>query len=285
MNTLPYSDIPAETVKRIMIAADQLYEEGGKKSLPNVDAVRRRARVNMNDASNVMRAWRREHTTPASPLAVAIPPQVQEAGNALLEGVWNAAVTRANESLLAAQSGWELERAEADACRRQLASAFDQQSEELTTVCRSIETLERQLADQAADLIAWKVDRDTLASRERDAIARSANAEARTEEVLKRIDDLKSELKFAHDDARHERADATQRLDAAHAMIRELNEQLRKGVDNNAAALTELSRLRGQLETKTAELDALLERKKPNGDARAPAKAKTIAKPKPAGRN
>jgi len=57
------------------------------------------------------------------------------------------------------------------------------------------------------------------------------------------------DLKWARAHARQQRVDAAQRLDSAQAMIRDLNDQLRKGADNSAISLQELSRLRGLLET------------------------------------
>lgn len=113
MNPNPYPDIPSDTMKRITSAADQLFEEGGRQAFPNVDAVRRKARVNMNDASSVMRVWRRTQTAAAAPLTTAIPIAVQDASQSLVVNLWKAATTAANASLEAAQAGWELERREA----------------------------------------------------------------------------------------------------------------------------------------------------------------------------
>ena len=130
MTPLPTSDIPSDIVKRITMAADQLYEESGRTSFPNVDTVRRTARADMNATSNVMRTWRRAQTAAAAPLPSAIPESVHCASQTLLSAVWTAASSSANANLQTAQAGWEQERAEAEACRQQLASAFDSQTEE-----------------------------------------------------------------------------------------------------------------------------------------------------------
>jgi colicin import membrane protein len=47
-----------ETQDRIFAAADMLYEKKDRASFPTVDAVRKAAKVNMNDASAGMKAWR-----------------------------------------------------------------------------------------------------------------------------------------------------------------------------------------------------------------------------------
>ena len=55
-------EINEETRNRIIAAANQLFEQAGRASFPTVDAVRRTARANMNDASAVMKDWRRMQT-------------------------------------------------------------------------------------------------------------------------------------------------------------------------------------------------------------------------------
>ncbi|HID8156977.1 TPA: DNA-binding protein [Pseudomonas aeruginosa] len=55
-------ELNKETRDRIFAAADELFEQGDRESFPTVDAVRRAARVNMNDASAGMREWRRQRT-------------------------------------------------------------------------------------------------------------------------------------------------------------------------------------------------------------------------------
>ncbi|WP_146204245.1 hypothetical protein [Massilia glaciei] len=52
-------DISPAVLDRINSAAEALYEEAGRRALPTVDAVRKHAKVNMNDATNGMRDWRR----------------------------------------------------------------------------------------------------------------------------------------------------------------------------------------------------------------------------------
>lgn len=44
-------ELASDTLARIFSAADSLFEEAGQSGFPTVDAVRKSARVNMNDAS------------------------------------------------------------------------------------------------------------------------------------------------------------------------------------------------------------------------------------------
>ena len=59
-------DINPESRERILNAAHQLFEQSGRKDLPTVDAVRRVSKTSMNDASAVMREWRRLQIVSAS---------------------------------------------------------------------------------------------------------------------------------------------------------------------------------------------------------------------------
>ncbi|WP_419616218.1 DNA-binding protein, partial [Thiolapillus sp.] len=51
----------------------------GREGFPTVDAARKAARVNMNDASAAMKEWRRAQISQASPLAVRVPESVMQA--------------------------------------------------------------------------------------------------------------------------------------------------------------------------------------------------------------
>ena len=57
-------ELTKDTRDRIFAAADSLYEQAGRAAFPTVDAVRKTAKVNMNDASAGMKEWRRAQTCP-----------------------------------------------------------------------------------------------------------------------------------------------------------------------------------------------------------------------------
>lgn len=253
MHLLSVPDIPSETVKRITAAADQLYADGGRNAFPTVDAVRRKASVNMNDASNVMRAWRRAQTAAAAPLPSSIPVSVQEANNALLTATWNAAINAANTNLQTAQTGWEQERAEAESCRHQLATAFDNQTEELSTALRTIAALEQKLTSQQEELLAASSDLAKLQQEVTEVEKRTVTAEICSVELAKRADDLKAELAHAHGSADQARLDARSRLDAADSTITQLREELRQTSAREYTAREDLAHLRGKVEAMSTE--------------------------------
>jgi colicin import membrane protein len=252
---------------RIFNAASELYEESDRIDFPTVDAVRKRARVNMNEASTCMREWRRIQKTQAAPATVEVPPAVQQVAAATLAELWSAAVALAAESMRSAQAQWDAERAEADTLAEQMANAFEEQSAELRIANASVAELrevaatasvangrlERQLADIEHDL-------DTA----RDA---ARLADIRATEIERRADDLCSELDRAHQyaaTAREERVAAQLRadreLDAVRADMRKAKDDAELECAHIRAALAEAlataSRLRGQLDALTVPMPA-----------------------------
>ena len=193
-------ELNKEIRERIFTAADSLHEQSGRESFPTVDAVRKTARVNMNDASAGMKEWRRAQTAQAAPVAVQVPEAVQQANGQALAALWQAAQALANESLRAAQAGWEVERAEADTLNKQLADAHETQAGELATAqARSVEL--EQLGQQAGEQIqAITTALEDASNGRLGAEQRAGLAEQRAQEVEHRAADLRAELDRAHQD-------------------------------------------------------------------------------------
>jgi len=214
-------DINQETRSRILAAANQLFEQAGRVDFPTVDAVRRAARANMNDASAVMKEWRRMQTATAAIAPVAVPDRVQQAGQTALAALWGEAQDLANESLKAAQAAWDAERAEAERLRVELSSAFEAQAGEL-------DAAQRRLAELEAAAIDARQREEDLRGQLAATAERAGTAEARAAEIERRAGELKSD----RDQAREEAA----RL---HGQIEALS---------------------GAIEARTSELDALKHR-------------------------
>lgn len=278
MNPSPNSDFPSDIVRRISMSADQLYEEGGRTAYPNVDAVRRRARADMNTTSSVMRAWRRAQTGTAAPLPASIPSTVQGASQSLLAAVWAAATDSAHANLQTAQTGWEQERTEAEACRQQLATAFDGQTEELAIAQRELDAMRQVLAAQGSELQAAAANVEKLRQEAAEASGWAATAEARANEVVKRADDLKAELTRAHASADQERIDSKRQLESAQTMIAQLREEVQKKSAQEHAFREELARLHGQIDAIATERQAMLAALKPNGQDVAAPKRRQVSK-------
>ena len=167
-------DINPEIRDRILAAAAQLFEQAGRKELPTVDAVRKLSRTSMNDASAVMREWRRAQIVSASAAVVAVPERVALASQQALSALWSEAQELANESLNVAQAAWDAERAEAEKLRVELSSAFETQGAEL-------EAVEQGGLRQQVIVLTDKAH----------------TSMARAEEIEKRAEDLKAALATA----------------------------------------------------------------------------------------
>ncbi|WP_017160887.1 DNA-binding protein, partial [Xanthomonas phaseoli] len=183
-----------DTRDRIFAAANQLYEAAGREAFPTVDAVRKAAKVNMNDASAGMKEWRRAQTAQAAPIAVQVPEAVQQLHSQGLAALWQAAIDQANESLRAAQAGWEAERAELDALNKQLGDAYDAQAVEL-------EALQAKLTEAGELRDAAIESARTLDEQLDDTRRKLSTAEARTVEIERRAAELRAELDHAHHEA------------------------------------------------------------------------------------
>lgn len=232
-------ELNPEIRERVIAAANALYEQGGRVDFPRVDDVRRMAKVNMNDASIVMKDWRRQQTATPSTAPIAVPDRLRLAHETALAQTWAEAQDIANQALHAAQAAWDLERAEADAVRAELSAAFDGQGVELETVRGSVLTLEAQTTASATRLA--ELTQSLTAMTER-----AATAEARAVEIERRADDLRVELDHAHE--------ARQRSDAE---IARLNSALSASQDAAKVAVAELETERRRHVESVAKLESL----------------------------
>jgi len=207
-------DLSKDTRDRIFAAADALYEQGGRESFPTVDAVRKTARVNMNDASTGMKEWRRLQTARAAPVAVQVPAPVQQAAGAALATLWQEAQTLANESLRAAQAGWEAERLEAETLNQQMADAYEAQAGELAAAQARIAELETAAREASGLVEAQRGQLEEARAALADLQQRAATAEARAGE-------LRIELDHAHQATAQAQAELAGQRKATEAAVAE----------------------------------------------------------------
>lgn len=242
-------DVHPEIAARVVAAADQLFAESGKSAIPNVDTVRRKARVDMNQASKVMRAWRKAQSGAAAPVADAIPAQVLEGGQALMQGLWRQASELANTSLAAAQAGWETERAEVEAFRAQLAAAFDEQSNELQTLQTQLRDVLAANDDLQSRVQAAANDRAHLASQAEAMTAEVRHAHARCADLQHHLDDMRSALADAREQAAHFYAEGTRAAQTVATEIARLHAELLRNAERLSTTQAETAGLRSELKT------------------------------------
>jgi len=187
-------DVTAEVRERILNAAQQLFEQSGRLERPTVDAVRKLSKSNMNDASAVMKEWRRMQTATAAAAVVAVPDRVQHAGQSAIASLWAEAQELAQEALNSAQAAWDAERAEAEKLRVELSSAFETQGAELETIRDRLADVERHAASAAT-----AAEQDRLESQRQIAALTDTThtAVGRAEEIQKRAEDLRRSLDAA----------------------------------------------------------------------------------------
>lgn len=235
--------------ERVFAAANQIFEESGRQTMPTVDQVRRLAKVDMHAATAAMREWRRQQTAQAAPIAVAVPEVVAKANEQAVAQLWTQAQELANQSLREAQSAWDAERAELDLLRVELSDAFEVQATELELAKSRIEALEREARETAAIAAAeLQKLRDELAQVRAElgaATTRAERAEATSAELEHRVADLRGELDRAHADVDQVRAE----LSRAHADV----DQVRAEIKRSAA---DADGLRNELAAAKAKADA-----------------------------
>jgi colicin import membrane protein len=256
-------EISQSVLDRIFKAADELYAEAGRGSFPTVDAVRKRARVNMNDASSGMKAWRRAQTSTCSPMPAQLPPDLQASCMSALTGLWTEATNLANESLRAAQAGWESERANADLLAKEMAAAFDVQSSEVEAAEHEITRLNSLLEAASLDAARMRSAQEVAEQDRSAAIAGATEAAARTLEIERRADDLQKSVEHARQETLAVRGDIAamrtvhaEQLDRVRSEARleienergRLERERERWRESEAKAVNEAARLQGRLE-------------------------------------
>lgn len=183
---------------RINTAADALYEESGRRTMPTVDAVRKLAKVNINDASTCMREWRHARSAPAEVRQAHLPEPLQLSCVTALRALWVEAVNLSGETLRMAQAGWDAERADAEALNEQIGSACAALEDELLTTKTQLESQKEINAKLNEQL---DVSQSRAAEAEHSVVElriAASHLEARLMEIGRRTDDLRQALEQAH---------------------------------------------------------------------------------------
>jgi len=254
---MPTLEIKPDVKERILAAANQLYEQNGRRDLPTLDSVRKLSRTNMADASAVMKEWRRLQTASAQTAVVPVPERVQHAAGTAIAALWAEAQELANESLNVAQAAWETERAEAEKQRVELSAAFDAQGVEVDTLRARVTELQDALVKAAAAAAQERQDTQAQLAALTDA---AHTATARAEEIAKRAEDLKTALEEAHGALRSQAGELTkEREQNAHvrARLETLTPEHATATAQVAQLTAELTAEREHAQAARARLEAL----------------------------
>lgn len=248
-------EISKEARDRIFAAANTLYEQAGQAgTFPTVDAVRKLAKVNMNDASAGMKEWRRAQSAQAAPVAVQVPEAVQQAGAAAVATLWQEAQDLANESLRAAQAGWEAERVEAETLTKQIGDAYEALVTNFDAAQLEIATTRASLDQAEANAREFESKLDATTQALTAAEAATATAEARAVEIKHRADELRAELDHSHQEAAQAREELAAVRQAHQAEI----EALRAAMAAQQARMDDAAaKAEGAAREAAATIDAL----------------------------
>ena len=253
-----------EAKARIFAAADALYAERNRESFPTVDAVRRQARVNMNDASLGMKEWRKAQLAGLAEAPIVIPDVIQQSGLQLLGAIWQQAQDIATEGLRAAQHVWENERQELETIQFQVSSAFEETEKELARVANELSATITELSEvralnatlneslrQSSDL------NQSLKDRGADLLRRAEVAEGRCEEINRLTEELRGSLDRAHSEIGQKNHELTLAAKAAaEATVREASIR-QEAADRETKMSDEISRLMAMLAAKDQEIKDL----------------------------
>jgi len=208
-----------EIQDRIFAAAEMLYEKKDRVSFPTVDAVRKAAKVNMNDASAGMKAWRSEHTDQKNN-SKDVPEMIKQIGKKAINSLWRESEKLATEALRAAQAGWDAERAELESMRFEISEAYDVQTGELNELKANHTRLQKALRNAE----------DKLRDAKSDAKRRVQLAEQKASGFENRTIELRGEQDLAKNE------------------IARLREERDKALNQNSKANEEVATLRGRIE-------------------------------------
>ena len=143
--------------ERIFAAATSLYEESGREVIPTVHLVRKTAKTNMNDVVDAMKKWRDlQRAQPVVPVLVHVPQAIEEISRTMLSALWQSAQELSNNALRLAQAGWEAERLEATAIRKEMADGYEAKVLEVEAAQAEIAQLQANAMASASELAKLK---------------------------------------------------------------------------------------------------------------------------------
>ncbi|HHP7011594.1 TPA: DNA-binding protein [Pseudomonas aeruginosa] len=248
------NDQVADVRARVFREADRLYEELGRERFPQVEAVRRAARADMNTVTRVMKEWRHLQTAKPEPVHLELPPELHREALTLGSALWSAATEMANASLRKAEADWDQERADAESTRIELSQLYEEQQGDLERLREDKQALQQAFEEQVLVIDGL---RQSLAQQ----TSRAESAEARTEEITQRVEDLKGELQRARDEATDLRNELSAARQSHQAELEQVKAVAAEAIDRAKAELAEAKgRTDAQLEGIAARAEDLQQR-------------------------
>jgi colicin import membrane protein len=155
---------------RIFVAADELFAASETREFPNVETVRERSRANMNYVVEAMQEWRRHKRQSVQAVREPLPEPLQDAITTMARGLWETALRLANESLDAARSAFEAEKAD-------IAKVSAEQCEAFEGLHSAHEKLHREFNQLQTQVTPIEAVRELLKKTEREAYLANSRAD------------------------------------------------------------------------------------------------------------
>ena len=179
---------PSDSKSRVFSAADELFEElGGNDIFPSVDAVRRAAKVNMNDASFYLREWKKSKISHDIKIIKDLPSTVQDMALRYTSLIWQEAQKVSSETIRITNLERETEREDNEKLRLEMAEAFESCSNSLEAASSNVSNLENTVLEKEKTI--------------NGLISKLAATESKLEEALNRTNIANSERDEAKSDA------------------------------------------------------------------------------------
>ncbi|HCF1479696.1 TPA: DNA-binding protein [Pseudomonas aeruginosa] len=243
------NDQVADVRARVFREADRLYEELGRERFPQVEAVRRAARADMNTVTRVMKEWRHLQTAKPEPVHLELPPELHREALTLGSALWSAATEMANASLRKAEADWDQERADAESTRIELSQLYEEQQGDLERLREDKQALQQAFEEQVLVIDGL---RQSLAQQ----TSRAESAEARTEEITRRVEDQKVELQRARDELSEVRNELVSARKIHQTELDQIKAVAAQEIDK---AKAELAEAKGRAEAQRDDLAARVE--------------------------
>lgn len=225
----------AITRQQIFDTADQLVNDGKNPTLSNVRAAL--GSGSFSTISEAMTEWKAKQQEANQPIREAAPEAITQRLSELGNEVWSVAQEIANARLKSEREALEQSRAELEAGKQEAVDLADQLSVEL----EALQTRHNKAVEdirQANELLSQKQETNQSLARQLES------ADIRIEENQGRMEDLKTELKHAHEESRTQRA----QLAEAQKDARSQREQLAQAQQLSSDSRESAARLSGELE-------------------------------------
>lgn len=200
--------------ERVFTAADALFEELGRASLPTVADVRKRACVDSNAATRLLREWRQERRKEVSDPAEEAPVELQASITAAVSSIWRSARRMSRQEFDTARAEWEAERKHTTAMLAEVSAGYDEKIAELRAAEERTSALQATIEGKEAQLHDLR-DRIAVATEQ------LKSGKEQVLEVEKRVELLAAERDRAYEALRQARTDRAEEAAALQAGARD----------------------------------------------------------------